>query len=144
MRPPRILLVDDYPDALTTWAFFLKTRGYAIDTARDGAAAIRLATADTPDLIVMDLVLPVLDGCGVARRLRLTPTTAGIPIIATTGDVSPAHLDEARSIGFFRIMIKPCDPPRLLEQIERALSEKLHVRAAIGVTHGADLRRRAG
>jgi CheY-like chemotaxis protein len=124
MSPARILLVDNYPDALVTWAFFLRTRGYEVETARDGQSAVEIATRSRPDLIVMDLVLPRLSGCDAARRLRRDPATAAIPIIATTGNTSPAHLDEARALGFMRIMIKPCDPPQLLEEIDWALGTR--------------------
>jgi two-component system cell cycle response regulator DivK len=123
----RILLVDDYPDALLMWAFFLRTRGYHVVTATDGLAAINIAADMVPDLIVMDLMLPRISGCDAARRLRSRPRTARIPIIATTGNTHPAHLDEARTIGFVRIMIKPCDPPRMIAEIERALAARFIV-----------------
>jgi CheY-like chemotaxis protein len=128
MHPARILLVDDYPDALLMWAFFLRTRGHQVTTASDGLSAIDIATDMVPDLIVLDLMLPRLGGCDVARHLRRQPTTAQIPIIATTGNTHPSHLDEARSVGFVRLMIKPCDPPRLLAEIDRALAARFRVR----------------
>src|SRR5262245_57343195 len=121
MHAARILLVDNYPDALLMWAFFLRTRGYHVITAGDGAAVLDIAPDMVPDLIVLDLMLPGIGGCEVARQLRRHPATARVPIIATTGNTRPSHLDEARSIGFVRIMVKPCDPPRLLAEIDRAL-----------------------
>jgi len=118
----RLLLVDDYRDALEMWALYLRARGFQIETAADGLSAVRIATETLPDLIVMDLSLPGLNGCEAARRLRGQRETAHIPIIATTGNTHPAEIDEARSAGFVAVMIKPCDPPALVEQIERVLA----------------------
>jgi two-component system phosphate regulon response regulator PhoB len=117
----RLLLVDDYRDALEMWAIYLRARGYDIDTASDGKTAVRLAIETRPDLIVMDLVLPGISGCEAARQLRARPETARIPIIATTGNTHPDELDRARRAGFVSIMIKPCDPPGLVGEIERIL-----------------------
>ena len=117
----RLLLVDDYRDALEMWAIYLRARGYDIDTASDGKTAVRLAIEMRPDLIVMDLVLPGISGCEAARQLRARPETAQIPIIATTGNTHPDDLERARLAGFVSIMIKPCDPPGLVGEIERIL-----------------------
>lgn len=120
--PARLLLVDDYRDALEMWAVYLRARGFDIETAADGASAVRIATETLPDLIVMDLVLPGMNGCEAARRLRAQPKTAHIPIIATTGNTEPAEIERARQAGFASIMIKPCDPPGLVGEIERVLA----------------------
>jgi CheY-like chemotaxis protein len=117
----RLLLVDDYRDALEMWAIYLRARGYDIDTASDGKTAVRLALETHPDLIVMDLALPGINGCEAARQLRARPETARIPIIATTGNTHPEELERARRAGFVSIMIKPCDPPGLVGEIERIL-----------------------
>jgi CheY-like chemotaxis protein len=118
---PRLLLVDDYRDALDMWAVYLRARGYEIETASDGPSAVRVAAETLPDLIVMDLVLPGLNGCEAARQLRARPETARIPLIATTGNTEPEELERARRAGFATIMIKPCDPPGLVGEIERLL-----------------------
>jgi len=120
--PTRLLFVDDYRDALEMWAVYLRARGFDIETAADGASAVRIATETLPDLIVMDLVLPGMNGCEAARRLRAQPETSHIPIIATTGNTEPAEIERARHAGFASIMIKPCDPPGLVGEIERVLA----------------------
>lgn len=120
--PARLLLVDDYRDALEMWALYLRARGFEIETAADGMSAVRIATATLPDLVVMDLVLPGISGCEAARRLRAQPETSHIPMIATTGNTHPAEIERARQVGFAAIMIKPCDPPRLVDEIERVLA----------------------
>lgn len=120
--PARLLLVDDYRDALDMWAVYLRARGFEISTATDGPSAVRVAVETVPDLIVMDLVLPGLNGCEAARQLRARPDTARIPIIATTGNTHPVELERARHAGFATIMIKPCDPTALVGEIERVLT----------------------
>ena len=120
----RVLLVDDYRDALDMWAVYLRTRGFDTLTASDGPSAVRIATETVPDLIVMDLVLPGINGCEAARLLRAQPVTAHIPIIATTGNTNPRELAVAAHVGFAAIVIKPCDPPALVGEIVRALAER--------------------
>ncbi len=128
MQPARILLVDSYRDALFMWAFYLRTRGFEVLTANQGREAVHLTQDQDPDLVIMDLVLPDISGFEAARQLRLDARTAAIPMIATTGDTHPSHLDEARTIGFVRIMIKPLDPPRLVHEINSALAARMPVR----------------
>ena len=81
----RILLVDDYPDALETWGLFFELKGYQVLTAGDGQSAVDLAVANRPDVIVMDLDLPVLTGYEAARIIRSLAATSRIPLIAATG-----------------------------------------------------------
>jgi CheY-like chemotaxis protein len=113
----RILLVDDYPDALDVWAFYLRIRGYDVLTAADGLTAVSKAIATHPDVIVMDLGLPGISGVEATRRLKANADTESIPIIAATGNTLPSQLNEAREAGLDRIVIKPCDPQQLLNEI---------------------------
>ena len=116
-----ILIVDDYPDALDIWVLCLGSMGYRVSTAGDGAEAIKQAERLMPDLIVLDLELPTLSGFDVARHLRANPDTQDIPLIAATGYSHVEQLDRARDAGFDRIVIKPCDPDRLVHEIEGLL-----------------------
>ncbi|HUQ89796.1 MAG TPA: response regulator [Vicinamibacterales bacterium] len=118
-----ILIVDDYPDALDIWALYLRAQGYQVSTAADGAAAIEQAERLLPNLIVLDLELPNISGFDVAKRLRANPVTQGIPLIAATGYSHVTQLDRAREAGFDRIVVKPCDPDRLVAEIERLLPQ---------------------
>jgi len=117
-----ILIVDDYPDALDIWAIYLRSLGYRVSTATDGAAAIAQAELLHPDLIVLDLELPRVSGFDVARRLRANPDTQDIPLIAATGYSHLRQLDRARAAGFDQVMVKPCDPGTLIREIERLLN----------------------
>lgn len=116
-----ILIVDDYQDALDIWALYLRSLGYQVSTAADGAAALELAERSLPDLVVLDLELPRMSGMDVARRLRANPDTRCIPLIAATGYSHSRQLDAARDAGFNRIVVKPCEPDVLVEEIERLL-----------------------
>ena len=123
MTPQKhLLIVDDYPDALDIWAFYLRAMGYRVSTASDGASAIAEAERLLPDLIVLDLELPQVSGFDVARRLRENPDTHDIPLIAATGYSQASQLERARAAGFDRILLKPCDPDFLLLEIERLLA----------------------
>ena len=120
--PTRILLVDDYPDALETWGLFFELKGYQVLTAGDGQSAVDLAIAQRPDVIVMDLDLPILTGYDAARIIRGHAETSRVPLIAATGHSHGHHLDEARRAGFDAVLVKPCDPDVLIAEIDRLLS----------------------
>jgi CheY-like chemotaxis protein len=119
--PTRILLVDDYPDALEIWGLYLRSLGYVVETADDGLKAIEQAHAQHPDVIVLDLELPGITGFEAAIRLRAAPDTAQIPLIAATGYSHVTQLNHARQSGFNSIMVKPVEPAALVAEIERCL-----------------------
>jgi two-component system, cell cycle response regulator DivK len=141
MPGKHILIVDDYPDALDIWAIYLRSLGYRVSTASDGAEAIAQVERQRPDLVVLDLELPRVSGFEAAKMLRRNPETRHIPLIAATGYSHVTQLDRAREAGFDRIVIKPCDPDYLVEEIERLLlaSEDLSTApASPAVEHGHD------
>jgi len=108
---PSILVADDDIDARTMYGMYLKSMGCAVYTATDGASAIRQAMAVHPDLIVLDLAMPNVDGWAAAERLRRSPGTRNIPIIALTA--IPGARDSARLSGCDAFMAKPCLPQLL-------------------------------
>jgi CheY-like chemotaxis protein len=118
---PRILVVDDYPDALEIWGLYLRAHGYDVETASDGLEAVDKAQAQHPDVVVLDLELPGISGFEAAVRLRQGPDTSLIPLIAATGYSHMRQLNQAKASGFDSIMIKPCDPAALVAEIERLL-----------------------
>ena len=125
MQVKRILLVDDYPDALEVWSLYLRSRGYDVVTADNGLDAVDRAHFYLPDLIVLDLELPGISGYEAAVQLRASEETSGIPLIAATGYSHARQLDRAREVGFDSIVIKPCDPGALVGEIERLLQRPL-------------------
>jgi CheY-like chemotaxis protein len=118
----RILLVDDYPDALEIWGLYLRSLGYDVELASDGLKAVALAHRTKPDIIVLDLELPGITGFEAAARLRSSPDTAEVPLIAATGYSHGAFLEKARAAGFDSIMLKPCEPSALAAEVERLLA----------------------
>jgi two-component system CheB/CheR fusion protein len=122
MQRTRVLLVDDYPDALEMWGLYLRSFGYDVTTAADGQTALDMALTLVPDVIVMDLELPGITGFEVARRLRQEERTAAVPLIAATGYSHARQIDQARQAGFDAIIVKPTDPGALVDEIERRLA----------------------
>lgn len=119
--PKRILIVDDYPDALEIWGLYLRSLGYEVETAADGLSAVEQAHIHLPDIIVLDLELPGITGFEAAVRLRHAPDTKDIPLIAATGYSHVKQLNQARQSGFDSIVVKPCEPAALVAEIERLL-----------------------
>src|SRR4051812_27087743 len=108
---PSILVADDDLDARTMYGLYLKSMGCDVYTATDGSGAIKQAMAVHPDLIVLDLAMPHLDGWAAAERLRRSPATRSIPIIALTA--IPGARESARLSGCDAFMAKPCLPQLL-------------------------------
>ncbi len=108
---PAILVADDDLDARTMYGMYLKSMGCEVFTASDGSGAIKQAMALHPDLIVLDLAMPHVDGWATAERLRRSPVTKSIPIIALTA--IPGSRESARLSGCDAFIAKPCLPQML-------------------------------
>ena len=121
MPAKRILLVDDYPDALEIWGLYLRSVGYDVLEADDGLKAVAQAHEHKPDVIILDLELPGITGFEAAVRLRRSPDTRHIPLIAATGYSHLKQLNQARASGFDSIIVKPCEPAALVAEVERLL-----------------------
>src|SRR5712692_1281612 len=113
----RILLVEDHASARHGLAEYLSASGYGVLEAANGAEALNLAMTCTPDVIVLDLGLPDIDGWEVARAIRAAPATAAVPIIALTGAALPHEQASAMRAGCDRHLAKPCQPADLLRAI---------------------------
>jgi len=113
----RALVVDDYDDAREMYAEFLAYKGFEVLQAQNGVQAIALAGSLHPDLIVLDLALPDIDGIEVTRRLKASPATSSIPIVMITANAQAAMLEEARRAGCAAVLVKPCTPEELLEVV---------------------------
>ena len=114
---PHILIIEDYRDNREVTELILQDAGYRVTTAINGLRGVQLATQITPDLILMDLGMPVLNGWEATRRLKASPATSSIPIIALTAFVSPEELDSARIAGCMTVIAKPFEIHNLLEQV---------------------------
>ena len=118
----RVLVVDDYPDAREMYAEYLKYSGFDVIEAGNGKEALERALDSAPDIILMDLSLPVMDGWEATRRLKADKSTAGIPIVALTGHALAGILEGAKKAGCDAFVTKPCLPEDLVKEIQRVLS----------------------
>jgi len=118
----RLLLVEDNDLIRDMLARRLATRGYEVLLAADGSEALAQALADAPDLILLDLTLPVIDGWEAARRLKAEATTRGIPIVALSAHAMAADRERALAAGCDAYETKPINFPRLLGLMERLLN----------------------
>jgi CheY-like chemotaxis protein len=117
-RPPVVLLVDDSVDVRSVFTSLLQGEGFVVVQAGDGREAVDKARALAPDVIVMDLMLPVLDGFAAARVLKSYERTCHIPIVALTGHTQLA--DDATS--FDEVIVKPCTPGTLSSRLHSVVA----------------------
>jgi CheY-like chemotaxis protein len=119
----RLLYVEDNEDNLYMLQLWFDVLGdYEILSARDGAAGIAMAAAERPDLILMDLNLPEIDGWEATRRLKADPATCDIPIIALSAHAMAGDREKALATGCDDFDTKPIEFDRLLAKIEQALA----------------------
>src|ERR1035441_1660637 len=117
----KILVVDDEPEAVELLEFNLKQAGFDVITAADGAQAIKKARAASPSLIVLDLMLPEIDGLEVCKMLRRDPATAPIPIIMLTAKAAEVDRIVGLEIGADDYVTKPFSPRELVLRINKVL-----------------------
>ncbi len=120
----KILLVEDNEMNRDMLSRRLTRKGYEVAIAVDGEQGVAMARSESPDLILMDMSLPVLDGWEATRQLRSAPETQAIPIIALTAHAMAGDREKAVEAGCDDYDIKPIEMPRLLEKIEALLGEK--------------------
>ncbi|HYD97029.1 MAG TPA: response regulator [Noviherbaspirillum sp.] len=124
---PTILLVDDTPDNIALLSALLKER-YRVKVATSGAKALQIASASPPpDLILLDVVMPEMDGHEACRRLKAAPHTAAIPVIFLTSRASEEDMQLGRALGAADYITKPISPPAVLERVAAQLG---HARRA--------------
>ena len=117
----RILLAEDNEDNRTIYRTILEHSGYTVVEAQDGEAAVRLAAQERPDLILLDISMPLLDGWEAARQIRELPDVPRVPIVALTAHA--LQQDRARAVaeGFDSYLAKPVEPRRVVEEVRRLL-----------------------
>ena len=116
-----ILVVEDNEMNRDMLTRRLKRQGHKVMTAVDGAQGVAMATQEQPDIVLMDMSLPVLDGWEATRRLKADAATAGIPVIALTAHAMESDREQALAAGCDDYDTKPIELPRLLEKISRLL-----------------------
>ncbi len=119
---PKILLVEDNEVNRDMLSRRLAKRGYELSIAIDGAEAVAMAKSESPDLILMDMSLPVMHGWDATRALKGDPDTSSIPVIALTAHAMAGDRERAIKVGCDDYETKPIDFPRLLEKMGNLLN----------------------
>jgi CheY-like chemotaxis protein len=119
---PKILLVEDNEMNRDMLSRRLRRKGYVVAMAMDGQSALEMSQTETPDLILMDIGLPILDGWEATQRLKAKSATRHIPIIVLTAHAMPSDRDRALEAGCDDYETKPIELPRLLAKIEGLLN----------------------
>jgi CheY-like chemotaxis protein len=120
----KILLVEDNEMNRDMLSRRLARKGYQVIMALDGRQAVEMATAETPDLILMDMSLPVIDGWEATRQVKAAPATRAIPVIALTAHAMAGDREKAIQAGCDDYDTKPIDFPRLLEKMASLLERR--------------------
>jgi len=118
-----VLLVEDNEDNLIVYRTILDHVGYRVIEARDGEEGVARARADQPDLILMDVSLPKMDGWEATRRIKADADTREIPIIAVTAHALDDDREKATQVGCDGYLAKPVAPRRVVEEVERFIGK---------------------
>ena len=119
-----ILLVEDHEDNRIVYRTMLEHFGYRVLLAGDGGEGVRLARESLPDLILMDVSIPVMDGWEATATLKADPATARLPIIALNAHALAADRERATEVGCDGYLAKPVEPRRVLEEVRRFLGDE--------------------
>ena len=120
-QKPLVLVVDDYQDAREMYAEYLNFSGFRVIEASTGTEAVEKAFAQRPDVILMDLSLPGMDGWAATRQLKNDERTKSIPVVALTGHALAGASEGARLAGCDAFVTKPCLPDELVVEVRRML-----------------------
>ena len=118
-----VLLVEDNEDNLIVYRTILDHVGYRVIEARDGEEGVARARSDRPDLILMDVSLPKMDGWEATRRIKADEATRQIPIIAVTAHALDDDREKATQVGCDGYLAKPVAPRRVVEEVERFIGK---------------------
>jgi CheY-like chemotaxis protein len=116
-----VLVVDDFADNREMYSEYLAFSGYDVIEAKNGKEAVDAAHERHPDIIIMDLSLPIMDGWEATRRLKADERTRKIPVVALTGHALAGHSKGAKDAGCDSFLAKPCLPDQLVAEIRRML-----------------------
>ena len=119
-----VLIAEDQSDLRQLYAQHLTMSGFDVIEAGNGAEAIDLTSSRMPDVVLMDLSMPIVDGWEATKRLRADTRTAHIPVVALTAHDGSGELERATSAGVDWFVPKPCPPHALLTEIRRVLSSR--------------------
>src|ERR1051325_11434968 len=124
---PKILIVEDNEENRDSLSRRLQRRGFEVLSAGDGNVGVAMAQSEKPDLVLMDMNMPVLDGWEATRQIKAAPETQDLPVIALTAHAMSGDRDRALGVGCADYHTKPVDFPKLLAQIEAILKNRATV-----------------
>jgi CheY-like chemotaxis protein len=114
----RVLVVDDDPSIVTVVAEILRGEGFDVLEATSGKQGLRLASTASPDIVLLDIMMPEIGGFEVFRRLRLDPATENIPVLFLTASMKPEHISRSTEMGASGYIIKPFSPLALVNALK--------------------------
>ena len=118
----KVLLVEDNEDNRIVYSTILRHYGYTVSEALNGEEGIAKARSELPDLILMDISIPILDGWEAAQILKRDPATQSIPIVALTAHALSTDREKALEVGCDGYLAKPCEPRTVVAEVARLLS----------------------
>ncbi len=121
---PRILIVDDDPVIVRLLQVNFRLEGYEVDTASRGEEALQAVKAHLPDVVVLDVMMPGIDGWEVCRRLKENPKVSHIPVIFLSARAQDEDLQRGYALGVDEYVTKPFDPAHLVEIVRRSLDKR--------------------
>jgi len=124
-----VLLVEDNEDNRTVYRTILEHFGYQVIEAQNGEAGVSMARERRPDLVLMDISIPLIDGWEATRMLKSDPQTSHIPIIALTAHALATDRAKANEVGCDGYLAKPCEPRRVVAEVERFIGAGREARA---------------
>lgn len=125
MDKKKILIVDDEPDILRLTSLRLRKLGYDVLTAADGKEALDAIRNGNPDLVLLDLLIPFMNGAEVCEQIKNDKTLKHIPIILFTAHSDTMTIEKAKILGADDYITKPFDPDELIAKVDKALTEKV-------------------
>ncbi len=123
MTPKTVLIVEDNEDNRIVYATILQHRGYRVLEARNGEDGVRIARESRPDLILMDISVPIINGWKATEILKGDPDTDHIPVIALTAHALAEDRETAKSVGCDGYLAKPCEPRTVMAEVERFIGK---------------------
>jgi len=123
VKNSKILVVDDEPDVVMFIARALNGEGYDVISAYDGISALDLAETESPDLVVLDIMMPMMSGYEVCEQLKANPQTQHIPVLCVSSAHNPNARERTREAGAATLLLKPFSPAELVAQVKRHLTK---------------------